>query len=196
MTPALPPNHVAKWSAPSAHHEDKAPPYDCGPHVSHEASMDQAVLAQNGRGLEARSGVCLLIAVYAAAPKMGALIHLWRNDDLWAEQEDLIRSVFTRFPQICNHPYVGFVSNKKVEAEQPGMAAQAKELVRTLAPTARIEDVWVHSPDHPDVDPELVDPAVAAMGCEMSVEVCLGTAKGQLLVDDDFGAMRTIDLTA
>jgi hypothetical protein len=190
----LPPNVVAKWSA-STDKGEVVLSFESGPDVEPDASMEEAVLAQNGKRLDARSGVCLLVAVYVPALKLGAVIHLNRNEDLWPEQEALIRGVFTRFPQICDAPYVGFVSNKAVEAETPDMASQAKELVRTLAPTARIEDVWVNSFDHPDWDRELLEPELLAMESPMSVEVHLGTAVGKLLILDDYGKERTIDLT-
>ena len=80
MTVVLPPRHIAKWSTPTTHRDDPSPLYDCGPHVLHEASMDQAVVTQDGRMLEARSGVCLLIAVYVSKLKLGAVIHLWRGE--------------------------------------------------------------------------------------------------------------------
>jgi len=194
MTSILPPDHVAKWSAPTAHHDDKSPPFACGPHVSNRASMDQAVLAQNGKILEAASGVCLLIVVYLAKLKLGAVIHLWRNHELWTEQQDLIRNVFTQFPQLSGNSYVGFVSNQNIEAELPELATAAKVLIRTLAPDARIEDVWVNSYDHPDVDPQEVDPDLIEMEYQMSVDVALGTAAGTLIIFDDFGETATIDL--
>lgn len=194
MTPILPRDQVAKWSAPTD--EGNVPCFEVGPNVEPDASMDEAVLSQNGTRLDARSGVCLLIAVYVPALKLGAVIHLNRNEYLWSEQRELIRDVFTRFPQLSDVPYVGFVSNKDVEAESPDMVAQAKELILSLASTARIEEVWVNSIDHPDCDRELLEPEVLAMDCPMSVEVCLGTSAGKLLILDDYGETQTIDLLA
>lgn len=193
MTPILPPKHVAKCSA--ATDDGKVVlAFESGPDVEPDASMEEAVIAQNGARIDARSGVCLLIAVYVAKLKLGAVIHLNRNPSLWPDQQALIQDVFTRFPQLCEAPYVGFVSNKDVEAAQPDMATEAKELVRTLAPTARIEDLWVNSFDHPDWDRELLEPELLALKLPMSVEVCLGTAVGKLLILDDYGKEQTIDL--
>ncbi|MFL5329225.1 MAG: hypothetical protein ACJ8C4_09935 [Gemmataceae bacterium] len=194
MTPVMQRDWVAKWSAHNAHHTETAPAYACGAHVSPKASMDQAVLAQNSKRLDARSGVCLLIVVYVPVERLGAIIHLWRNDELWPEQQELIRNVFTQFPQLCKHPYVGFVSNKKVERQQPRPAIQAKELVRSLAPTANIENLWVNSPDHPDFEPESLEAELLALKCPMSVEVCLATCTGKLLIADDYGEPRIIEL--
>lgn len=190
----LPASHVAKWSV-STDDDKVILSFESGPGIEPDASMEEAVLAQNGKMLDARSGVCLLIAVYVPALKLGAVIHLNRNGHLWPEQEKLIRAVFTRFPQLCDAPYVGFVSNKAVEEESPDMAIQAKELIRSLASTDRIEDVWVNSIDHPDCDRELLEPELLEMECPMSVEVCLGTAAGKLLILDDYGKPETIDLT-
>lgn len=151
--------------------------------------MDQAVLAQNGAVLEARSRICLLIAVYAPKTKTGAVIHLWREDALEPPQAALIRSVFTDFPAICDAPNVGFVSSLEVNNSHPAQLAQAKELVRALAPTANLRDILVVSKKSPDVDREMTDSIH-----EISVEIFLGTYNGTLFVQDDFGEDQTINL--
>lgn len=191
----LPARCIARWSA----RRDEPPAYECAPCVPPEAtdaSMDEAVFAQNGTRIDARSGVCLLIAVYVPGLKLGGVIHLNRNKFLWPEQRELIQAIFTRFPQLGDHPRVAFVSSKDVEAEQSDMALQAKNLIRELAPTARIEDLWVNSLGHPDCNREALELELLAMELPMSVEICLGTACGKLLILDDYGLSRTIDLLA
>jgi hypothetical protein len=183
-------DEVARWSAPTAH-EKGDPPYECGPCVARDAGMDQAVLAQNGPVLEARSGICLLIPVYAPKTKIGAVIHLWRNGSMYPPQAELIRRVFTDFPELCDEPNVGFVSSQEINDANPVQLVQAKELVRSLAPTARLRDILVVAKESLDVDWEKTDSFH-----EISVEISLGTRHGQLLVQDDFGEDQTFNMNS
>jgi hypothetical protein len=148
--------------------------------------MDQAGLAQNGPVLIARSGSCLLMPIYAAFSKIGALIHLWRNEYLWDEQRSLIRDVFVRFPELSDRPTVGLVSSPKLRDENQLQLEQAHALILSLAPIARFVEILVGSEPQEHTDPELHD-------LEMSVELLIGTYCGKVVVDDDYGKLQEFD---
>jgi hypothetical protein len=61
----------------------------------------QAMLGQRGPTLEARSGSCLIIAIYTPRHGAGLLIHLGRDADLSDEGADLIRKPFEEYPQLA-----------------------------------------------------------------------------------------------
>src|SRR6516162_6020265 len=157
MMPNLPPNVVAKWVAPTSNEKNR-PAYECGPcstETKYQVGMDQAGLAQNGPVLIARSGSCLLMPIYAAFSKIGALIHLWRNEYLWDEQRSLIRDVFVRFPELSDRPTVGLVSSPKLRDENQLQLEQAHALILSLAPIARFVEILVGSEPQEHTDPEL-----------------------------------------
>ncbi len=185
----LPPSHVARWSATSSNETD-APPFEVGRKLSPRAGMDQAVLGQDGPRLEAVSGICLLIAIYVPPTKLGAIVHLWREDSLWHTQADLIHRVFNQYPAMTEATFAGFVSSLEVMQRHPVQLSEAKELISSLAPNAAITDLIVESSSHPNADPELVK-----RGFEMSVELYLGTWAAKLLIQDDYGTDQEIDLS-
>ncbi len=166
---------IPAWSGPSVFHDGNVE-YELKLGEHEKVSMMQAMLGQGGPTLEARSGVCLVIAVYVPRHEAGLLIHLWREEELSHEAADLIRKPFERFRQLADSPTIWMLTSSRLNATYPNQMDQAKAVIRQLAPTAQFREIVVTDKED-----------------EISVDVELHTQKGELAVNDDFGTDVVID---
>lgn len=159
------------------------PPYEKGPFVAVRAGTNEVTLTRNGHDLEASTGVCLVIGVYARRTKTGCIIHLQWTETLWAPDEELLRKPFEAHPELCDAPAVALISSKEVTRKFGQQLASAEEAIRSLAPNASFRHVTLV--DNPELtfDPDLES---------MAADVFLETQTRRLVVNDAYGPQQAV----
>lgn len=158
--------------------------FECGYGLSTRAGTNEAVMGQNGPLLEARSGVCLVIPIYVPRHRLGLIVNLSREEQLFLGEAKLISQPFEQFGQLKVAPIVCFVSSPSVRDEYLQQIAEARDEILSVAPTATFREI-------------LVGEAGNSAGWDerMGVAVFLDTATGRVTVEDDYGDRQQIDLT-
>lgn len=169
---------LAVWSGRSLQH-DGYEQFAFGFGYSPEAEMQQAVMAQNGQVLSARSGICLVIPVYVAKHRLGLLVHLARELSLSEEAAWLITAPFDAFAELRENPVVGFVSSVAAAQDCGAQIFSARELIAARSPKVVFRDIITASGKNDD----------------MHVDVFVDTKNGQVHAFDDYGTDQLLDFS-
>jgi hypothetical protein len=179
----LKPNEVVKWAVDTNTPDGVS--FDLGSDVEPHASMDEAVMGQNGPTLSGGASCCLLMPIYVVEHRLGLLIHLGWQDALNEDGAALIRQPFLRYTELAERPSIRVVFSEALHTTYPDQIDEARLFIMELLPTATVRDVIVSSP-----------PAREMEGNLMGVEVRLNTRSGRLRIRDDYGRPQTINLSA